>query len=168
MEKVKYYRVYVPGMVADEYGELEIPEVIARELIVAKKDNQNIIGTRYKNTPMYVKMIDGFLYDVITDDLIRPVNTSRKTICYEPELIAIKLEEVPASKVAGSLIELTDDDVIRYCEQVENLKNACLKTYQKKQKSFSEIEDYDSQFFEDYVDDYSKDLKNKRNKKNYL
>ena len=104
MEKVKYYRVYVPGMVADEYGELEIPEVIARELIVAKKDNQNIIGTRYKNTPMYGKMIDGFLYDVITDDLIRPVNTSRKTICYEPELIAIKLEEVPASKVAGSLI----------------------------------------------------------------
>ncbi len=168
MEKTKYYRVEIPGMIYGEDYKLELPNVIERKLLKKDQNGETFSSIDYINTPVYAKLIDGNLYELITGELIRTNSLSKKTICQEPELVALNIEEVSANRVIGDLIQIKKEDIDRYIQQLENLKKVCLNVYRKgsrEMKKITEIQEYGYYLFKDIIEEYKNELIIENNKK---
>ncbi|MGN0993040.1 MAG: hypothetical protein ACI4PE_03885 [Bacilli bacterium] len=168
MEKTKYYRVEIPGMIYGEDYKLELPNVIERKRLKKDTNGESFSTIDYINTPVYAELIDGNLYELITGELIKTNSLSKKTICQEPELVALNIEEVSANRVMGDLSQIQKQDVIRYKEQLENLKKVCLKVYRKgsrEMKKITEIQEYGYYLFKDIIEEYKNELIEEDNKK---
>lgn len=168
MEKIKYYKVGILGMNSGENYELEVPDVIENKYIIKTEDGKTLVKTKYIGTPLYAKMIDGCLYDVITGDLIRIDSLNKKTICDKPELVASCIEEVSANKVMGGLNQLTKEDRFRYEDQLERIKNTCFKAYRRGSreiKEYTEIQEIGYYMFNDIIEEYGKEFKEEKKKR---
>lgn len=163
MEKSKYYRVETIGMILEEGNRLYVPEVLEKQYIITKNDGSKAINTKYESFPMYAELVDKILYDIITGDKIEfEVNDRASKISSEPKLIPVNLKETSATEVISWLIQLKEDDIIRYISKINNIKKYYPNTYTfddaKNKKNSSKISEFETKLAQEYIEEFKKQI----------
>lgn len=140
MKSNKFYIAEVAGMTLDENCNYCIPNVIGNkvESFVNKE-------AKYENMPLFVKDVNGFLTDVVTGEEVK-LDTNVSVLDYEvlsknqkvtnkEEVVAFALTPVKYSIVCGWIIQLDEDDVKRYVQEVKKLKKVSTNRYIQNKKN---------------------------------
>lgn len=140
MEKNDFYIAEVAGMTLDENNNYCIPNVIGSK-VESIIDNK----TKYESMPLFVKDVNGFLTDVVTGEEVK-LDTNVSILDYEvlsknqkvtnkEEVVAFSLTPVKYSIVCGWIIQLDEDDVKRYVQEVKKLKKVSTNRYLQNKKN---------------------------------